>query len=567
MTYGIEYLGMDVDLDTIEALLTVDDRIVAIQTLGVELLYVAVPAVVPDHRYIVVADSDDGIHERMNAELQYGGTVTSLRRTCVVRVRARRTIGVPEEVVGMTFEYRLTDHIVVRLVDGQDEGNDTVATVSCGERIAVDTLLVVGVALEVVARTLTHRMTYGIELRLVNYQLQAVEHAFAVQVGRVVAVDAGRVERSSRAVPLVDPHIGQVVGADGHDGIYQLVYDELEYRRTVATLRRSTIVVVGAGGLAYGVEELYLLSLEDMLNAVVVVRLVDGQYERRDAIATVGSTYGVAVDATLGECYAAEGVTASLANSSAYGVELRLVDDELQREERALTVDIGRIVAVDTGLIQRLGLATPSVGHRVRQLVLTDDDGGVDLRVNGQEELGDRVTTLGCLTIVAIGAGGGVVHAVERIVLALVDVGRNTQVNRLIDGQYQRDDTVASMHRYQGVGVGTCLGITLAVEQVVRTLAHSVANRVVDDRQHLYIAHVGTVVTVVGLEVLDVFARLVDVLFVVPGVRRLVRADGHGIAEEVCGMYTQTQAVDTVASVAALEVIYILTCRIERIAV
>ena len=68
-----------------------------------------------------------------------------------MRVRARILIGVTEELYRIALENRLADDVVVWLVDGQDEGNDTVTTIRCAQRVAVDTLLVIGVTLELVA--------------------------------------------------------------------------------------------------------------------------------------------------------------------------------------------------------------------------------------------------------------------------------------------------------------------------------------------------------------------------------------------------------------------------------
>ena len=65
------------------------------------------------------------------------------------------------------------------------------------------------------------------------------------------------------------------------------------------------------------------------------------------------------------------------------------------------------------------------------------------------------------------------------------------------------------------------------------------------------------------LEVLDIFARLVDILLVVPCIRCLALANLYRIAEEIRDMNTQTQAVDTVATVVALETIYIFSGSIQ----
>ena len=151
MTDGVEDLVVDIYLNTVESFLSVDGRIVSIETGVVELLLLAAPTVRPDHRFVVVADGDDRIYQRMNMQLQYGRAVTSFRRARIMRVRARSRRGLALEINRVAFENRLADDAVIGFVDGQDEGNDAVTTIRCAQRVAVDTLLVIGVTLELVA--------------------------------------------------------------------------------------------------------------------------------------------------------------------------------------------------------------------------------------------------------------------------------------------------------------------------------------------------------------------------------------------------------------------------------
>ena len=111
VTDRVEYLMANVDLYTVEHLLTVDSRIVAIETCGVVTLLVTAPSVVPDDRQVIVANVDDGIYQRMNGELENGRAVTSFRCTSVVRVCAGGVITCTVELNGVTFEDVLLDDL------------------------------------------------------------------------------------------------------------------------------------------------------------------------------------------------------------------------------------------------------------------------------------------------------------------------------------------------------------------------------------------------------------------------------------------------------------------------
>ena len=79
--------------------------------------------------------------------------------------------------------------------------------------------------------------------------------------------------------------------------------------------------------------------------------------------------------------------------------------------------------------------------------------------------------------------------------------------------------------------------------------------RVGQYRDNAYVTNQRAVVAIYRLEVGNVVTGLVDIVLEygdtvsgVPGVRRCVVADGHGVVEHIRRMDTQTQAVDTVAS-------------------
>ena len=150
---------VDIDLYTVEHLLSVDGRIVAIETSGVVALLFTAPSVVPENRQVIVADVDDGIYQRMNGELENGRAVTSFRCTSVVRVCTGGVIACTVELNGVTFEDVLLDDVVVRLVDCEDQCHNTVATVSGTECVTIDACLGIGVTLELIACTLAHRVT------------------------------------------------------------------------------------------------------------------------------------------------------------------------------------------------------------------------------------------------------------------------------------------------------------------------------------------------------------------------------------------------------------------------
>ena len=90
-----------------------------------------------------------------------------------------------------------------------------------------------------------------------------------------------------------------------------------------------SVVVVCAGGRVGLSEERYRLSLQYILMDGVEVRLVNGQDEGMDAIATIRSLYGITVDAGSREVLTLIEVTAALTDRYTSRVECLLVDAEL----------------------------------------------------------------------------------------------------------------------------------------------------------------------------------------------------------------------------------------------
>ena len=273
---------------------------------------------------------------------------------------------------------------------------------------------------------------------------------------------------------------------------------------------------------------------------VVVVRLIDREVQGSDAVASIGAFDGIMVNTGSGQSLVVElvEVILLLADRGADGVIQRFVNDELQGIEGSYTVHYRRVVSVDTRRVEESFISAPFMNPGVRQFALTDGNHCIYLRMNGEEQFCDRVATVIGRTVVTEGTRSGVRLTVEHIGLTFVDISRDTYVDGLVDRQDQGDDTVAAVSGYECVGIGTAFGITNAVEQVVRTFAHRMANGIVDHRYDAYVAYVGAIIQVMCLEAFDIGTGLVDALLeylclirVIPSVRRLVVADGNGIFE------------------------------------
>ena len=144
----------------------------------------------------------------MNNELEHRRAITTERCRTVVVIGTGGIVNGVEERNRLTFQYILVDGVEVRLVNGEDERMDAITTVLCRQRITVDTLLSEVLTLIEVVRTLADGYTCGIEDRIVDNELQSVEHLLTVDVGRIVAVETRCIERCHLSVPLVDPLIG-----------------------------------------------------------------------------------------------------------------------------------------------------------------------------------------------------------------------------------------------------------------------------------------------------------------------------------------------------------------------
>ena len=207
MTDGVEYLLVNINLNAVEHLLSVDGRIVSIETGGVVVLLLTAPFVVPDHRQILVANVDDGIDKRMNGELENGRAVTSFRRTVVMVVRTGAGVSLTVELHGVTFENVLLNNIIIRFVDSQYQCHNAVASVTRSQRVTIDTSLGIGVTLELVACTLAHRVTDGVEYLIDNVNLKTIIVLLTID-GSVVAIPACAIILLFVTAPFVLPNIG-----------------------------------------------------------------------------------------------------------------------------------------------------------------------------------------------------------------------------------------------------------------------------------------------------------------------------------------------------------------------
>ena len=149
----------------------------------------------------------------MNLDVQNRGAIATARCERVVDIERVTGERLAVDIQRLPLDDMLFAETVVRLVNTQVQRYRTVATVSGGRCVGVNTRLsellsVEGV--EVIIYT-TDTVVDNSVNRFVDNQLQAVEHALAVDEGRVVAVDTGGVEVFLLTVPLVDPLIWQIV--------------------------------------------------------------------------------------------------------------------------------------------------------------------------------------------------------------------------------------------------------------------------------------------------------------------------------------------------------------------
>ena len=392
VTDSVEYLVINVDLYTVEHLLTIDGRIVAIETSGVVALLFTAPSVVPDDRQVIVADVDDGIYKRMNSELENSRAVTSFRCTSVMRVRTGGVIACTVELNRVTFEDVLLDDVVVRLVDREDQCNDTVTTISGTECVTIDACLGIGVTLELIACTLAHRVTDSVEYLVINVDLYTVEHLLTID-GRIVAIETSGVVALLFTAPSVVPDDRQVIVADVDDGIYKRMNSELENSRAVTSFRCTSVMRVRTGGVIACTVELNRVTFEDVLLDDVVVRLVDREDQCNDTVTTISGTECVTIDACLGIGVTLELIACTLAHRVTNCVLNRIVYDELQSVVHRFAIYHRGVIAVKACCVEESLLTIPLVDPAVRQIIRADYYGGVNQRMHDDTYIGDAVTT------------------------------------------------------------------------------------------------------------------------------------------------------------------------------
>ena len=280
----------------------------------------------------------------------------------------------------MTLQDTLSDDVVVRLVNRQDERNDTVAPVSGTQGVAVETSLVVGVTLELITCTFAHRMTDRVEDLVIDVHLDT-EEAFLAVNGRIVAIETCGIDEFLLTVPAVGPDHRQVIVADVDDRIHHRMNAQLQHGRAVTSFRRTCIMRVGAGGRVGLAVELIRVTLQDTLADDAVVRLVNRQDERRDRVTTVGALRGVTIDTRFGEIHTDERIGRTLTDSRTDRVMNRFDDIELDTPEERFIVNHG-LVMVQTSCLQVGGFTCPVVHPCERQVVCTYISDGVNQRMN-----------------------------------------------------------------------------------------------------------------------------------------------------------------------------------------
>ena len=192
--------------------------------------------------------------------------------------------------------------------------------------------------------------------------------------------------------------------------------------------------------------------------------MVNGEYQCYNAVATISRRQRISVDAGLRVGVTLELIACTLAHRVTDGVLYRVVHYQLQGVEGALTIHNSRVIAVGTGGVECTLLSAPLMNPRIRQVVRADGNNRIYLRMNGEEQLCNRVASFRRLSIMAIRTGRSERLTVERVVLAFVDIHRDTYINGLIDGQYQGNNTIASEVRFQRIRIGTTFGIAYVVE-------------------------------------------------------------------------------------------------------
>ena len=242
--------------------------------------------------------------------------------------RSRLTDGITVEDVVLTLENVLLDDVVVCLVDGEDQSNNTVTSVLSHQGVTVDTRLGVGVVLEGIGTTFTHAVTDGVKYLLKYINLQSVEVFLSVN-SRIVSVETCIVVFLGLSVPSVGPNERQVIPTNGSDSVYSRMNGQLENSRAV-TAGRCQCAVGNRRGLTerIAVEDV-VTTLKNIFADDIVVGLVNRQDKGLDAVTSVSSAERVAVNTRLFVLNAVEVIVIAFADGSADGIEQRFINNEL----------------------------------------------------------------------------------------------------------------------------------------------------------------------------------------------------------------------------------------------
>ena len=194
-------------------------------------------------------------------------------------------------------------------------------------------------------------MADGVEHLLVDIEAQAVEELLQSD-GRIVAVETCTVILLLLSAPTVRPAVWQFGLTYCHYSIHHRVNGQLQNGRAIATLR-CTPTMVDCSRLANRITiENVVLSLENVFADDAVVRLVDGKDEGCDGITSVDGSCRIFIYTRLTEVIALERITCTFTYSCVYRIEDWFQHVELDTPERALAIDIGGVIVIETGAVQ-----------------------------------------------------------------------------------------------------------------------------------------------------------------------------------------------------------------------
>ena len=195
---------------------------------------------VPYERQVMVAynGSSVGVDNLEYGEHHLMRVITLVTVVHSVCIGAGGLIVCAVEENRVAFEYSFLLTLEGNRYDVQVQFDNRVTTVSGNKRIAVFTLRVQVLSLELIVTVTTDCTINRRVFRLIDNQLQTVIHPYAVDIGRIVAIDTGGIERCYLTVPFVNPAVRQFVVAYRYNGIYSRVKDDFHYRRAVTSGRR-----------------------------------------------------------------------------------------------------------------------------------------------------------------------------------------------------------------------------------------------------------------------------------------------------------------------------------------